>query len=164
MKLATPISTTTSTITVNRAFLQEIKEVNQELWEILASVRYSCSRPISIRTQSRPFVEQLAELRDQLALHFALEEAYGYFEDPAWVAPQLCQTAEQLRSEHGELYVQITDLVEKAELYHRKGMVASLITEIVADFEAFDEAFQTHEDREQEMILAQYDDDIGVGD
>jgi len=41
----------------------------------------------------RHLVDWLSELRDQLALHFALEEAYGYFDEPLHVAPQLAEKA-----------------------------------------------------------------------
>ena len=83
-------ATATSTVSVNAAFFQEIKEVNQELWQTLAQVREVCQRPQAARIDCRGFAMLLGELRDQLALHFALEEAYGYFEDPAYVAPHFC--------------------------------------------------------------------------
>jgi hypothetical protein len=86
------VSTLTSTVTVNAAFLQEIKEVNHELWQLLADLRHRCQRPMAPGS-CRSLVEKLCQLRDQLALHFALEEAYGYFEDPVDVAPQLCRHA-----------------------------------------------------------------------
>ena len=35
----------TRTVTVNAAFLQEIKEVNQELWQRLEDMRHRCQRP-----------------------------------------------------------------------------------------------------------------------
>src|SRR5262249_12337308 len=37
----------TRTVTVNAAFLQEIKEVNQELWQRLEEMRHRCQRPIA---------------------------------------------------------------------------------------------------------------------
>src|SRR5262245_61954266 len=93
------VITTTGTVTVNAAFLQEIKEVNQELWSLLADLRHRCQRPIA-PGHCRLLIDKLCQLRDQLALHFSLEEAYGYFEDPVEVAPQLSRQAEMLRSEH----------------------------------------------------------------
>ena len=41
------VVTSTGTVTVNAAFLQEIKEVNQELWSLLACLRHRCQRPIA---------------------------------------------------------------------------------------------------------------------
>ena len=59
-------------------------------------------------------VDLLIELQDQLALHFALEEAYGYFDDPIWVAPHISDLAESLRAEHVALYSELCDLAEQA--------------------------------------------------
>ena len=63
----------TSTVTVNAAFLQEIKEVNEDLWKLLDDVKQLCNNPQTVQHQGRQVVEMLAELRDQLAMHFALE-------------------------------------------------------------------------------------------
>ena len=104
----------TATLTVNAAFLQEIKEVNQDLWRLLADIRRMCARPESIRADRSSFLTMLDDLRDQIGLHFALEEAYGYFEDPVHVAPQLCERAFELRAEHNELYLQISRLSDDA--------------------------------------------------
>ena len=104
----------TATLTVNAAFLQEIKEVNQDLWRLLADIRRMCARPESIRAARSSFLTMLDDLRDQIGLHFALEEAYGYFEDPVHVAPQLCERAFELRAEHNELYLQISRLSDDA--------------------------------------------------
>ena len=87
------VVTMTGTVTVNAAFLQEIKEVDQELWSLLGDLRHRCQRPIA-PGQCRLLIDKLCQLRDQLALHFSLEEAYGYFDDPVEVAPQLSRQAE----------------------------------------------------------------------
>ncbi len=156
--------TTTKTVTINAAFLQEIKDVNQELWRLLEEVRYICSRPIPVRQSSRGLVDRLSLLRDQLALHFALEEAYGYFDDPVMVDPRLSVQANRLREEHRKLYVKICELVDYAEQLHHRGEWASWLTRVSLGFHAFYDQLQTHEANEQELILAAYDDDIGVGD
>src|SRR6185295_2152678 len=111
--------------TVNPAFLQEIKEVNQELWESFADLRHRCSRPLG-PGMCRHLVDWLSELRDQLALHFALEEAYGYFDEPLEVAPQLGEKAERLRGEHRDLYSEFSDLVDRAEKMFFAGQLAAL--------------------------------------
>ncbi|MCL6481793.1 MAG: hypothetical protein K6U02_08700 [Firmicutes bacterium] len=65
----------TGTVTINAAFLQEIKEVNQDLWALLAELRHRCQRPLAPGA-CRWLLDRLCQLRDQLALHFSLEEAY----------------------------------------------------------------------------------------
>jgi hypothetical protein len=157
------VSTLTSTVTVNAAFLQEIKDVNQELWHMLADLRHRCQRPMAPGL-CRPLVDQLCQLRDQLALHFALEEAYGYFDDPVDVAPQLCRQAESLRSEHKLLYSQLSNLVDKAERLFYDDQHAALAVWIGPQFLDFDVRLRKHEERENDLIFEAYDGDIGVGD
>ena len=157
------VSTLTSTVTVNAAFLQEIKEVNQELWQLLADLRHRCQRPIAPGS-CRTLVDKLCELRDQLALHFALEEAYGYFEDPVDVAPQLCRAANALRSEHQQLYGQLSSIVDRAERLFYDDRPAALAVWLGPEFLDFDARLRQHEERENDLILEAYDGDIGVGE
>jgi hypothetical protein len=123
-----------------------------------------CSRPLSIHQSARILVDKLSQLRDQLALHFALEEAYGYFDDPVFVDPRLSDQAEQLREEHRHLYTKICELVDYAEQLHYRGEWASWLTRVSLGFHAFHDQLLSHESKEQDLILAAYDDDIGVGD
>ena len=167
----------TATVTVNAAFFQEIKEVNQELYDSMERIRRQLSverGPVDEEQSSpdcqqlapdcRKLAEQLANLRDQLALHFALEEAYGYFEDPVFVAPRLSNLAGSLRKDHKRLYLQINRLVDQVEQLVFLGRMLAAWPRIRDRFEQFHEQLQTHEDRENELILEAYDDDLGVGD
>ena len=122
MAVVKSTAATTATVTVNAAFFQEIKEVNQELYDLLdrarrhlAEHRDSADAARRHASNGRQLVDLLSDLRDQLALHFALEEAYGYFEDPVFVAPRLSERAATLRKDHRRLYLQISDLVDQVE-------------------------------------------------
>lgn len=157
------IATLTGTVTVNAAFLQEIKEVNQDLWALLAELRHRCQRPIAPGS-CRHLIDKLCQLRDQLALHFALEEAYGYFEDPVEVAPRLSHWADQLRSEHKDLYLDLCELVDRAERMFYDEQSAALALWIGPEFLDFGVRLRSHEERENELIFEAYDGDIGVGD
>jgi len=157
------VSTLTGTVTVNAAFLQEIKEVNQELWQLFAALRHRCQRPLA-PGMCRQLVELLGEARDQLALHFALEEAYGYFDDPVEVAPQLCRRADALRSEHKELYSQLSALVDRAERLVSEEKLAALAVWVGPQFLDFDARLRRHEERENDLIFEAYDADLGGGD
>lgn len=154
----------THTVTVNAAFLQEIKDDNLKLRQLLLTVRQHAARQISNHGDCRGFVALLGELRDQLAIHFALEEAYGYFDDAIAEAPRLSEQAEALRAEHQVLFAIIRDLAEKAEqrTYRKSGH--RLPRSITVEFLAFDGRLRQHEGRENELILQAFDDDIGVGD
>jgi len=157
------VITSTGTVTVNAAFLQEIKEVNQELWSLLTDLRHRCQRPIA-PGHCRQLIDKLSQLRDQLALHFSLEEAYGYFEDPVDVAPQLGREAQRLRAEHKELYLDFCDLVDRAERMFYDEQHAALALWIGPEFLALDRRLRAHEEAENELIMDAYDGDIGVGD
>lgn len=157
------VVTSTGTVTVNAAFLQEIKEVNQELWTLLGELQHRCQRPIAPGA-CRYLIDKLSLLRDQLALHFSLEEAYGYFDDPIDVAPQLSRQADRLRSEHKSLYLDLCDLVERSERMFYDDQHAALALWIGPEFLEFDARLRRHEDSENELILDAYDGDIGVGD
>lgn len=151
----------TSTVTVNPAFLQEIKEVHHELWARLAEVRHILSQPVPFTTPPQEFVNLLADLRDQLALLFALEEGYGYFDGPVFVAPQLGYAAESLRAQHRELYLEFNQLVEQAERYAFRGQLKSWILVLAGSFMRFHQRFMLHESRENDLIQQAYDDDLG---
>lgn len=153
----------TATVTINAAFLQEIKEVNHELWSLLTDLRHRSQRPIA-PGQCRLLLDKLAELRDQLALHFALEEAYGYFEGPLDAAPRLSHQAEQLRGEHKVLYLDFCQLVDRAELMFYDEQHTALALWIGDEFLNFDERLRSHEEREIDLIFEAYDGDIGGED
>ncbi|MBC8351634.1 MAG: hemerythrin domain-containing protein [Planctomycetes bacterium] len=157
-------ATATRTVTVNAAFLQEIKEVNQDLWRLLADVRRMCDSPATIDSAPRRFLGLVEALRDDLALHFALEEAYGYFEDPIDVAPRLCRQANALRAEHHELYLMIVDLSDASELLTQPGFLIGAVLKAVSQFQLFDQRLKRHESLENELIMQEYGEDIGVGD
>jgi len=155
---------TSTTLTVNAAFLQEIKEDNRQLRELLQQTLNLFSAPRRARVSPRDIVDQLWRLRDQLAMHFALEDAYGYFEDAVDQAPRLSGKAEALHRQHEDLFTAICDLVEEAEqlMYHERPDGKQ--TELAVVFYSFHARFQEHETRENELILEAFDDDIGVGD
>ena len=158
-----PREMATGTLTVNAAFLQEIKEVNQELWQLLAELHHRCIRPIA-PGQCKTLIDRLSELRDNLALHFALEEAYGYFEDPVHVAPQLSSRVEALRAEHKTLYCEFCRLLEHAERMFYSNQPAELALWIGPHFLRFETSLRGHESREIDVIYEAYDSDLGGSD
>ena len=103
------------TITVNAAFLREVKEDNAHLRELLTAVANVLAEPLPRRIRPKALAELLGRLRDQLATHFSLEEFFGYFDDALDVAPHLSERADVLRAEHGELFMQLCGIVEQCE-------------------------------------------------
>ncbi len=154
----------TSTVTVNPAFLQEIKDDAREFRQMLAQAGEMLGPTHLSTVEARQIVDLLARLRDQLALHFTLEEAYGYFEDAVNAAPRLSEQAEFLRNQHQTLFADYMRVFESAEqlLYespddHARASVARMFHNFRADL-------QLHESREHDLIMAAFNDDIGAGD
>lgn len=151
-------------ITINAAFLQELKEVNQELWQLIDSLGNLCSQPLSIRQHCRTLVDLLARLRDYLGMHFALEEAYGYFHEAIDVEPALERAARRLRSEHSPLYLRCSALADTAENLWRERDDAALTTVLPIGVDEFLRELKRHETGETELIYRQLYESIGVAD
>lgn len=158
------MATVTRTVAINAAFLQEIKEDNRELRHLLAETGDLLSRPQEVRTPRRQLAEVLGNLRDQFAMHFSLEEAFGYFDDAVDVAPRLSEQAESLRSEHDGLFRKICEIEEAAEQLLYGEAATRVGNELAQQFFVFRDAFESHESRENDLIFQALDDDIGVGD
>ncbi|GAA5506078.1 hypothetical protein [Novipirellula caenicola] len=153
--MATVVSTVSSakkTLVVNSAFLQEIKESHPEFWHTLHHVRQICEDVEQPSHVTRDLVRLLNELRDKMALQFALEEAYGYIE----VAPEFssCKVnaAEKIMAQHCSLYLQLSELIEKAEELQYRGAIAACVQELVDQTQAFDAKLQEHEQAENGLI------------
>ena len=157
-------ATLTTTVTLNAAFFQEIKEDNQRLQELQRELReiFSADRPLGVSRFA--IIDLLAELRDHLATHFALEEAFGYFDDPIDAAPQLCEQAESLRAEHSDLFIQVCGLAEHAvDLLGDHGKLGGY-RHVARMFRDFDHRLRTHESQENALIMQAFNRDIGIGD
>ncbi|MGM0486425.1 MAG: hemerythrin domain-containing protein [Planctomycetota bacterium] len=153
----------TATVTVNAAFLQEIKEVDEQLWELLHRANSLCGTPRQVRHHGRRVVEVLSELRDHLGMHFALEEAYGYCEDPVHVPPELNAIAGELREEHQTLFMLLRDLVDEVDDLYRQRLLSQNSARVVKRFRVYYTRFLQHEKRENELILQAGDWRIGMG-
>ena len=154
--------TTTRRLTINAAFLKDIKDDNRDLKVLLDRINPLAEHHQTAINHWLELVELCAQLRDQLALHFSLEEAYGYFDEAIVTAPQLSTTAECLRSQHPKLFARIRDLADS--ILEVSSESAEQVAGFLGDFQRFREAFEQHEEAELKLILAALDDDIGVGD
>ena len=158
------MATMTGLLAVNPAFLLEIKEDNRDLRVLLAQTR-ECLAARNCAEHVRDAYMLLSRLRDQLAMHFALEEAYGYMEDAVNIAPRLSEIAVNLKSEHGAMYLEFCQIVDAAEEFvFIPSDPDSYARVVVSRFEEFCARLSEHEQAEQQLILGAFDDDIGVGD
>ena len=151
-----------SKLAVNAAFLREIKEDNQRLRELFQQVTelLTSPRPISCGL----LVRSLWQLRDQLAMHFALESAYGYLADVVDHAPRLCEVAKGMLAEHDELFLEVCEIIENAEELAYEAYTYQRFVRVAADMFDFHAKFQSHESRENQLIFQALNEDIGVGD
>ncbi|QDV70918.1 hypothetical protein Poly24_46510 [Rosistilla carotiformis] len=144
------------TLTVNPAFLQEIKESNHELWDTLHQVRQTCEEG-GLRSEiAKRLVRLLDQLRDHLSLQFALEESYGYIECPGTIERRISETAERAQAQHCRLFLQLTDLCELAEELQYRGFAANEVERLIDETQAFDMALQEHERCEDDLIEIAY--------
>ncbi len=159
--MATTAASQETALLINPAFLQEIKDSNPDLWQTCEQLRQVC------RSQREPdqvigqLVSTLSSLRDQLALQFALEETYGYQTVKGTnrilasvVATELIQKA---RDEHPVLYLQASELAERAEELQYRGVEVTELVALINSICDFDQAFHDHEDLENELIEQSFD-------
>jgi hypothetical protein len=152
------------TLGVNAAFLREIKEDHRELRRLLEETLSLLSQGSQTRLPGRRVIGLLERLRDQFALHFSLEEAFGYFEDAISVAPRLSARADALRCEHKVLFLEMCAVADEAERLLRGDNAPQTVRKLALKFVAFHHQYQAHEAAEHDLILEALDDDIGVGD
>ena len=149
-------------LTVNAAFLKDIKDDNRDLKVLIDKIQ-PLRTPLPTASNHWPeLIRLFADLRDQLAMHFSLEEAYGYFDEAIVTAPQLNVTAECLKGQHSVLFQQICELADRA--LEVSADSEEQIEKFLNRFDQFQAEFQKHEEAELKLILDAMDDDIGVGD
>lgn len=149
-------------LSVNAAFLKDIKDDNRELKCLIDRLYPMLDHPQVASNHWAEVLTLLADLRDQLAVHFSLEEAFGYFEDAIETAPQFSLIAEQLRGDHAKLFEWSRELADRA--FDVQAESIEKVGRFVEHFKRFRSAFEQHETAEIELILQAMDDDLGVGD
>lgn len=156
-------STQTETLTVNGAFLQEIKDSNVELWDTMHQIRCTCDQAqdpgagagsAQQRNEAaKQLIRLLGQLREHLSLQFALEESYGFIESVHEVDQRVSEGAEIARSQHYRLYLQLSDLHERGQQLQYSGFAGKQYQHLIDETHAFDLSLQQHE--RNEMLLIQ---------
>ncbi len=146
------VTTLTTMLAVNPAFLEEIKDSNASLWNQLANLRLLCDSHDEKSTILNQLVLLLNDVRDSLALQFALEESYGYMEVPLHLASGESATVEQIRSQHCVLYLTANELTEQAEELQYRGWVAERVDRLLLQVKQFDMQLQDHEHKERQLL------------
>lgn len=159
-------------LTVNAAFLKDIKDDNRDLKVLIDRLRLLTQPREAAANHWVELITLFADLRDQLALHFGLEEAYGYFDQAIGTDVELSVVADGLRSQHAVLFEEARHLAEAAADAHtgdapiegRTPEVTTAQEKILRRFEGFLTQFNEHEEAELKLILDALEEDLGVGD
>jgi len=154
----------TGMLTVNAAFLQDLKDDNVHLRELLTAVNDVLSHASHRSIHVGVLAELLGRLRDRLATHFSLEEFFGYFDDAVDVAPRFSTQADILKAQHTSLFSEICEIVDEAECLAYGEPNACHATLIAEQYRLFHDKLEAHEICERELIMAALIEDIGVGD
>ncbi len=153
----------TSKLTLNVAFLTEIKEDNVQFNELIKSIANALG--VEAKIQPRVLFELLSSLRDEIETYFALEEFYGYIDQAVLINPQVSQQIRSLRDEHESLFLELHGLVEEAErIVYQEVPQGRPLAEIIEGFFNFYQAFSHHEEKEMELAMRLANEEIGVGD
>ncbi len=143
---------TGTTIGINAAFLQEIKDSNSRLWVVLHELR-KISAVDHTREHSRQFVTQMDELLELVGLEFSLEETYGYISVMGGRFHHAgCSNAQTAMKQHQELFLQLHEICEETEEVQYRGTIGRDLPKLIADFAEFDACFCAHEELEADLI------------
>ncbi len=151
----------TGSLTINAAFLKEIKDDNNDLSNLIDATFDALNSQETHRVNSRSLFDILSQIRDYLAMHFALEDEFGYFDDAVDVPFQLSCQADILKAQHEQFYSEICHIVEAAEsLLHGKPKSVVMKRKVIEAFKGFYTRFQEHEEAERELVFESFQRDF----
>ena len=140
------------TLTVNPAFLQEIKDSNPDLWDTVRQLRQVCECDDEPAATARSLARLLDTLRDDIALQFSLEESYGYLEVPEAPHGVVGELASKTHAQHCSLYLRLSELDEQAEELQYRGVDPTQLRQLLKSAQDFDAQLRKHEQSENELI------------
>ncbi|KAA1257650.1 hypothetical protein LF1_01380 [Rubripirellula obstinata] len=147
----------TTLMSVNPAFLREIKDSNPDYMESVRRIQHICHSPDDPTSLCRNLVKGLDDLRDIVALQFSLEESYGYIaigdlRDFGTTETPVTRKTARTQAEHRSLYIQLSELAELAEELQYRGVEHSMLIDLSARVCDFVDRLLTHERDEAELI------------
>jgi len=151
--MSTSLKTQTyGVLTINAAFLQEIKEACSPLWERVYQLRESALNGLPLSVDVNHWVSQLTDLRAQLVNAFSLEETYGYITSASRPLAGVPFDPSEVRAQHAELYMQLSELCEQVEEAQYRGTIVRDFSNYSVAFSSFADALQCHEQNEARLI------------
>lgn len=143
---------TCGVVTINAAFLQEIKEACSPLSDRVYQLRESALNGLPLSVDLNQWVSQLTDLRAQLVNAFGLEETYGYITSASKPFSWVPFDPSEVRGQHAELYMQLSELCEQVEEAQYRGTILRDFSIYSEAFSSFADAFQSHEKHEAQLI------------
>lgn len=144
-------------VTINAAFLQEVKEAYSELWQKVHTMKSAAQNGLPLSVELNQWVVHLTELRSQLATEFSLEETYGYVTRAARPFSSTTVDPALTRGQHAELYLQLSEICEQVEEAQYRGTIMRDFAVFANSFSAFVNSLLEHERFEARLI------ELGMG-
>ena len=144
-------------LAVNAAFLQEIKDDNRFLDELLLATRDALTHSNPWSVNVRALLELLRRLQNHLASHFSLEETFGYCDDAIDAPVEWSAEADAYRSQHASLYLDVCDMVEVVEGLLDHESISSFersMQRLSSSFMVFYRRIKQHDAGEKELVDA----------
>lgn len=147
-----PTSASPEHLTVNGAFLQEIKESYSHVWDGLNRMLLSGREGLRLSIDANQWIVQLVDFRSGLEQVFRMEATYGYVRQTARRSQHAELNAAVALQQHNELYISLSELCEQFEEAQYRGTIIRDFPVCVVGFERFYESLVAHERLESELI------------
>ena len=144
----------------NPFYVQAVSE-HRELHAAVDRIRRLLDAPLDDATRERAVDARhsLLVLRDQLARHFAQEEAGGYLEEAIVRLPQIAPQAKVLQRQHRDFLDRANAMLADAET---GDSAANALLKLKADYVAFAKRLEAHEAAENVLLQRAFNEDLGI--
>lgn len=159
--MPTATTRTTEDVMLRPEYIQDIDDDNRHLHTLMTALGALINNRLVLRNHLTRLVTLLNEFRDQLAVHFTLEEAYGYFDDAIDSAPRLAASASRLREEHSELFAMLVAIADEANDASAHQFPAAQVNKIVQLLHDFNAVLNEHEKNELRLAFEALHRDLG---
>ena len=144
---------------------KEVRDEQRELDQHLSRVeQLFIQHRVASSHGALRLLEALDELSEHLGMMFALKESDGYFGDVVEITPSLCRCADELKSDHQALFVELSHLIEQCELDIQRHRWQECWKMAEMTFENFHQRLEAHQMGEADLVQKAFTLDIGVGD
>jgi hypothetical protein len=151
-----------ATWTINRAFLQELKDANADYWQLFADVeKFATDSPDSPQFSALygqeevnlgNFLLLLRRLKTEMAKQFLLEETYGYMQTPTMHSATFTATVEQAYKQHQSLFLLAAEICESAERGEFQGKLDEQFPHLISELQRLYRLWNEHEQLERKLI------------